>query len=106
MRNRKKSGWAFWLTVGLILLPMLYVASFGPACAAVARRHLPARRVAWLFRPLLAVAHRENPAQVSRPSLHAWAHFCDRKAGWLGIREVVEEYYPAVPFRHGRFTDN
>ncbi|HTI49730.1 MAG TPA: hypothetical protein VL475_02220 [Planctomycetaceae bacterium] len=35
--GRKKPGWMFWLTVTLIALPVLYVASFGPACWLLAR---------------------------------------------------------------------
>jgi hypothetical protein len=30
--NHKKPGWAFWATVVAVLLPVLYVLSFGPAC--------------------------------------------------------------------------
>ena len=32
MDDRRKHGWAFWLTLALIALPVLYIASFGPAC--------------------------------------------------------------------------
>src|SRR5262245_35181912 len=31
MEDRKRRGWAFWLTATL-LAPMLYVGTFGPAC--------------------------------------------------------------------------
>lgn len=35
--ERRKPGWAYWLTVALVASPMLYVASFGPACWIAAR---------------------------------------------------------------------
>lgn len=33
----KKPGWAFWTTLVLVGVPVLYVASFGPACWIVSR---------------------------------------------------------------------
>jgi len=32
MKDRKKPGVAFWATVGLVAIPVLYVLSAGPAC--------------------------------------------------------------------------
>lgn len=32
MDDRKKHGWRFWFAVIAIMLPVLYVGSFGPAC--------------------------------------------------------------------------
>ena len=32
MADCKKPGWVFWTTVVLVGVPVLYVASFGPAC--------------------------------------------------------------------------
>jgi hypothetical protein len=32
MTSRKKPGVAFWATVAVVVVPLLYVLSFGPAC--------------------------------------------------------------------------
>lgn len=36
MPDDRKHGWTFWLTVALIVVPILYVTSFGPVCWATA----------------------------------------------------------------------
>jgi hypothetical protein len=55
MRKRKKPGWAFWLIVALIGLPVLYVASFGPACWITSRCDLSPARLAAAYRPMMWV---------------------------------------------------
>jgi len=35
--DRKKPGWAFWATAAIIVVPVLYVLSFGPACWIASR---------------------------------------------------------------------
>src|SRR5690242_8761314 len=46
MTSRGKPGGAFWATVAIALLPILYVASFGPVCwlAATAKMPVPLGR--------------------------------------------------------------
>src|SRR5262249_41700405 len=39
--ERRKHGWPFWFAVVLIVVPVLYVASFGPACWLMARLDHP-----------------------------------------------------------------
>jgi hypothetical protein len=46
MTDRKKPGLAFWATVVVVGLPLLYVLSFGPACWITSRCSLPGD---WLF---------------------------------------------------------
>jgi hypothetical protein len=53
MNARKKPGWAFWLTVGLILLPVLYVGSFGPVVSLMERQVVSVRTVVRAYRPLI-----------------------------------------------------
>lgn len=55
VRIYKKPGGWFWLTL-LVALPLLYVASFGPACWIVSRTAfgLPAFRL--VYRPLDSIA--------------------------------------------------
>jgi hypothetical protein len=65
MTDRKKPGWAFWAVVVLVALPVLYVASFGPACW-LARDHLISDDVAVdTYRPLIHVANC-GPSRIRR----------------------------------------
>jgi len=43
-----------WIAALLIGLPVLYVASFGPACWLAKSDRLPVRPTAWLYKPLIA----------------------------------------------------
>jgi len=62
--ERKKALWP-WFAALLIGLPVLYVASFGPACW-VADHHEPAWKPVWeIYYPLAAVAER-GPVLLSR----------------------------------------
>jgi hypothetical protein len=53
--DRKKPGVAFWATVALLVAPLFYVLSFGPACWLVARADLRTRQdlVNLPFRPVI-----------------------------------------------------
>lgn len=62
--QRKKSNAAFSGAVVLVLVPVLYVASFGPACWAVDRDWLPVERTAMLYRPLLLLSA-DSPVATS-----------------------------------------
>ena len=63
--DRKKPLWP-WIVALLISLPVLYVASFGPACWLVERGLLPVRGTALGYKPVLAAAYRARPAAVQR----------------------------------------
>jgi hypothetical protein len=61
MTDRKKPGVAFWATVVLVCLPLLYIASFGPACWIRLNRVLPNSEILldvhlFVYRPLYALA--------------------------------------------------
>jgi hypothetical protein len=51
--NCRKSVWP-WIVALLIGLPVLYVASFGPACWLCDRDHIPDGMVNYAYRPLVA----------------------------------------------------
>jgi hypothetical protein len=72
MTDRKKPGVAFWATVGLVVV-LLYVASFGPACWAFRRNMTPGTLifVAKCYRPLV-IARRDAPTPIAT-SLTWWA---------------------------------
>lgn len=50
-------GAAGWTVVAFVLLPVLYVASFGPACWIVSRGPTGIAPFNAAYRPLLRVAH-------------------------------------------------
>jgi hypothetical protein len=52
MTDRKKPGAAFWATV-LLVVPMLYVLSFGPACWITSRTEIGAGILPTLYRPMI-----------------------------------------------------
>ncbi len=55
MTDRKKPGVAFWATVGLVVVLVGYVASFGPACRLGNRQQLSVRTIYVAYRPIIAV---------------------------------------------------
>ena len=61
--DHKKPVWP-WIVALLIGLPVLYVASFGPACWLVERRILPPRATGIVFRPLLVATFWGEPPVV------------------------------------------
>src|SRR5215471_11208257 len=50
--SRKKPGWAFWTTVAVVGLPLLYVASFGPTCWISSRTGFGAEAAGVFYWPL------------------------------------------------------
>jgi hypothetical protein len=53
MEVRRKHGWSFWFAVGVILLPVLYVGSFGPAAwIAIRTSDRTAKTIMALYAPL------------------------------------------------------
>ena len=49
--DRKKPGLAFWATVAVVVV-LLYVASFGPACWITSQLNRGARLIPVVYRPL------------------------------------------------------
>jgi len=63
MSDRKKSDWLFW-TTAVLLLPVPYVASFGPACWLSNRSANASMLV--VYRPLI----RAGTPQMGQPELY------------------------------------
>lgn len=75
MDERKKHGWPFWTTV-ILLLAVLYVASFGPACWLMANHLPPAAVPAVLtcYMPLMLVAGTTTTThEMLQWYVHLWA---------------------------------
>jgi hypothetical protein len=62
----RRERWAKWMAVAVAVLPVLYVASFGPACWAVGRGILSAEHAVIVFRPIV-VATFKGPAWAAVP---------------------------------------
>jgi hypothetical protein len=52
----RRERWAKWMAVGVALLPVLYVAGFGPVGWLVGRQCVTPEIVAWLYRPIVKSA--------------------------------------------------
>jgi hypothetical protein len=66
--------WAKWTLATVIGLPVLYVASFGPACALVDRRMVPRSTLNTVFSPCLFLVT-DAPEPLGN-ALSAWAAMC------------------------------
>jgi hypothetical protein len=86
MTDRKKPSAAFWATV-VVVVPLLYVLDFGPACWITSRVGSGEQLMSAIYEPLF-----ESSALI-RPGLHAYALFGAAKGwhwrkvsgGWTGI---------------------
>lgn len=70
MDSRQKHNWPFWFAAGTIALPVLYVASFGPACWLGDRQLLPVRLAKSIYRPLALVVMADECGEA----LHEWLY--------------------------------
>ena len=52
----RRERWAKWTLAGVVGVPVLYVASFGPACWFASRDQIEMRFVAGAYRPLIYAA--------------------------------------------------
>ena len=55
MTNRKKPGVAFWATVVVVVVPLLYVMSFGPACWIESYKE--STYITYCHRPVMRIAN-------------------------------------------------
>jgi len=63
--SKKKPGVAFWATVVVVVVPLFYVLSFGPACWLAYRDALSMRWTGIVFHPLV-VAAIDGPQPIRR----------------------------------------
>ncbi len=90
MIDRKKPGVAFWATVLLVGLPLLYVASFGPACWTVSRADAGASTLPFVYKPLTWSMSKSNGiksalgwyAQLAAPDGWRWISWNDGTEVW------------------------
>jgi hypothetical protein len=84
MPNRR----ALWpvVTAVLIGLPLLYVASFGPACWLSFKEKVPSSVVAVIYRPLLLTTRGEGWGYVA---LDKYAGLCGCPSGGFGYVSLL-----------------
>jgi hypothetical protein len=56
--DRKKPGVAFWATVVVVVVLVVYPLSLGPACWLIHRRIIPMRPTAQVYEPVLGNLHK------------------------------------------------
>lgn len=62
MDKRKKHGWPFWFATGILLLPVLYIGSFGPAAWIASRTSDPiTETILGYYAPLAFVGAKVTP---------------------------------------------
>lgn len=82
MTDRKKRGLAFWATVALVM-PMLYIASFGPACWITSRMNFGVRAVELIYWPLTWAMLQNRAIGVGLASYAQWG----AADGWAWIND-------------------
>jgi hypothetical protein len=83
--NHKKALWP-WIVALLIGLPVLYVASFGPACWVVEQSALPRAEITLIYSPLIRAAWSLRPNPFSK-GLRKYAMICDGFGGLAALGE-------------------
>ena len=61
----RRERWAKWTLASAVGLPVMYVASFGPACWLVSHDGLPRLGTARIYRPLVHISNKEVSAVSS-----------------------------------------
>ncbi len=94
--GRKNAGVGPWIVALLIGLPVLYVLSFGPACALIEREILPeSAMTSCFFQPCLALAT-DAPEPV-RERMFAWVEFCG--GGFMLAEFIARKSFEGAPYR-------
>jgi hypothetical protein len=83
--RKSRSVWP-WIIALLVGMPVLYVASFGPACLFVDRDMLPMSNLKMVFSPCVELAL-EGPEPI-KSVLWSWADIC---GGGVTLRNLVAE---------------
>jgi hypothetical protein len=71
MTDRKKPGVAFWATVALVV-PLLYAASFGPACWLTSHLEYGADLLPIIYRPIVATIMTDQQKEKQQCAAYSW----------------------------------
>jgi hypothetical protein len=86
--SKKRAGWP-WITVAVLMLPVLYVASFGPACWLMADTFDKPGTLPLIYLPLVKVVMRRG---FFGDAMLAYARFAMRPDTLVCMPSVV--YWP------------
>src|SRR5262245_45043497 len=84
---RNKPGVAFWATVVVVCLPLLYTLSFGPACWITSSTAVRTRTTGKLYYPVLAVAFRSSATSQLVRSYSTLFTDPRREWDWFRLRD-------------------
>lgn len=93
MASPKKSGMAFWATVVVVCLPILYVASFGPACWITSRIPDGDRAALVLYVPILPDLVSVGPTGASYDAVRWYGELFESESQPVA-REVLRRIMP------------
>ena len=97
IKGRTKPGWSFWLIVALIGLPLLYAASFGPACWVVSRTSQSSgawEAVDFMYSPILR-AWWHNDSRMTGKLIGSYANLGARDG--LTVARTLEGSFSVIP---------
>ena len=86
----RRERWAKWTLAVVVGGPLLYVASFGPACCLVGEGHLHVNALRRCYRPLANLVNCPT-ASLARDMLVGYASKCD---GVFGLAMIELTYDP------------
>ena len=77
----RRERWAKWTLAAVLSLPLLYVASFGPACRMMEEGRLSINSPRWrIYHPLARLASSTQPS-FARDLVCRWVSVCDGDIG-------------------------
>ena len=99
--DRNKPGVAFWATVVVVVVPILYVVSFGPACWLGDRKVIPESIPRFVYRPLARFLVRYCPDQAGT-AMAAYGRWGsghpDPSGSWLAQEIIKHEYWRMIGY--------
>jgi hypothetical protein len=77
----RRERWAKWTLAGVLGVPTLYFASFGPACRLIEEGHVPFNSPCWrIYFPLARLANDTKPSHAKNVVCR-WASVCNGEIG-------------------------
>jgi hypothetical protein len=81
----RRERWAKWTLAAVIAMPVLYVASFGPACWISSRTETGAGMVAIVYQPVIKIIFEPAAPDFVRISIVKYAELLSSR-GWMFSR--------------------
>jgi hypothetical protein len=86
----RRERWAKWTLAVIAGLPVLYVASFGPACRLIEEGHISFNSPLWrIYSPLTKITISPNPS-LAKAVVCRWASVCGGDVGLMLLVFTLE----------------